>query len=470
MTLSSHVRKAKQPFSDRFWWLLFALAIALSGLNYADAQVPVSILTPPRFQSLLGNGQPNAFGCVWTYANGTTNPITSYSDYLGLNIVPNPVPLDASGSASIWLTSGTLYTIVIKTSGGLNCASGSTLSTTNGVNGSLLNLANVFNQTQGFLLPVNLLAADLQIKFGSIGGTQTTLDIPPTAGNFVLHGPPITGDDTLLSQNAAQPLQNKNLTTGTQVNGCGMTNGPGTYICVPNNSSTATLLNGLAALTGNPSTATTPPISAQSGVVGIVVAGAGITDNATIQQSGTANCNFDGGTTAGDYVVPSAARGDCHDAGANYPTLASGAAQIVGVVTATGTGLQPVNLTGIGLQPTVPLNVLGQNAIASVVPGTGAGTGGTASCQSGATCLDNGGIISVTSGTLPTSGGTIATITFGGTHLGANCTLSPWNNPAQILTGAAQVAMLPGTTTFTILGGALNASSNYQWDYVCSFH
>ena len=315
---------------------VFLSLVLFSLQTCSKAQVPVS-LAPIPGPFLYTNG-PNtggalAFGCVFTYSTGTTSPFATYTDASGTTMNPNPVVLNAGGYAAIWFQSGIEYTIKVASSGGINCASGTTQYTVNNVNTSLLNLSNTWQQPQIFDDPIQILAPDLQIVFGSPSGAQTTLDIPPTAGNYILHGPPLTGNDTLLSQNAIQTVQNKNLTTRTQINGCGITNGPGTYICVPNNASTATLLNGLAVLTGAPSTATAAPLSTAGGVVGIVTAGAGITGNATIQQSGTANCIFDGATTSGDYVIASAiTAGNCHDSGA-FPI--SGA---VGSVTSTNAG------------------------------------------------------------------------------------------------------------------------------------
>lgn len=292
--------------------LLMILALACA----AQAQVVLSPI--PRYHSWMQNGSPNAFGCVFTYQSNTTIPLATYTDNTGVTLNPNPVPLNAGGAASIWLQPGQIYTLVEKTSGGTNCASGSTISTTNGMNQTLLNLANTWQQTQTFVDPIDLLASDLQIVFGSPSGTQTTLDIPPTSGNVILHGPPLTATDTLVSQNATQTVTNKNLTTGTQVNGCGMTNGPATYLCIANNGLSATVLNSLAVLTGAPSTATVAPITATAGVVGIVTANAGITGSAVIQQNGVVSCNYDGRTFAGDIVViSSSVAGDCHDSGSS---------------------------------------------------------------------------------------------------------------------------------------------------------
>jgi hypothetical protein len=206
---------------------------------------------------------------------------------------------------------------------------------------------NTWDSAQYFLAPLYLEPSDLQIVFGNPIGTQTTLDIPPSTANYILHGPVLTGNDTLLSENATQTVQNKNLTAGTEVNGCGMTNGPGTYLCIANNSSTATLLNSLAVLTGEPSTATVDPRTAINGVVGIVTAGAGITGNAIIQQSGAVNCNFDGAASAGDYVgISSFIPGDCTDLGATYPFQTFTSDQVLGrvLVGSSGSGLQQIDL------------------------------------------------------------------------------------------------------------------------------
>ena len=300
--------------TNRTSLFLFSLLLLLCAC-FTDSHAQEVIITPPRFQSFLPDGANNAFGCVWTYVSGTTTPQATYTDYTGATINPNPVPLDASGSANIWLISGQLYTIVVKSQGGINCAAGTTLSSTDGMNQSLLNLSNTWDQTQYFLMPIYLEPADSQIIFGWPSGTQTTLDIPPTSANYILHGPTITANDTLVSQNAVQTLTNKTLTNPI-VNGCGILGGVGTYLCLANNASLATILNSLAIATGSPSTASAATTTTVSGVLGVVVGGAGITGTATIQQSGPVNCTFDGAAVAGDFVsISTTVGGDCHDAG-----------------------------------------------------------------------------------------------------------------------------------------------------------
>jgi hypothetical protein len=67
---------------------------------------------------------------------------------------------------------------------------------------------------------------------------------------------------------------------------------------------------------GATSQVTQTQITDAGNVFGVVVVGAGTSGNAVIQQSGTANCLFDGPTSAGDYVINSVSvAGDCHDAG-----------------------------------------------------------------------------------------------------------------------------------------------------------
>ncbi len=108
--------------------------------------------------------------------------------------------------------------------------------------------------------------------------------------------------------------------------------GAGSTLTIANAGTTGSTLNTLTKLTGAPSTAVIAATTDTGGIVGITTAGAGTTGSATIQQSGSVNCVFDGATAAGDYVQISAtSAGNCHDAGSNYP--ASG--HVIGRVLST---------------------------------------------------------------------------------------------------------------------------------------
>jgi hypothetical protein len=111
-----------------------------------------------------------------------------------------------------------------------------------------------------------------------------------------------------------------------------------------NEAGTGTTLNKLAKLTGAPSTAILTAITDTSGIVGIVVAGAGTTGSSDIAVFGKASCAFDSATTAGHYVQnDTSTAGGCMDAGATYPT----SGQVIGIVTSTngGAGTYEVDLS-----------------------------------------------------------------------------------------------------------------------------
>ncbi|HTD21110.1 MAG TPA: hypothetical protein VK738_00490 [Terriglobales bacterium] len=87
-------------------------------------------------------------------------------------------------------------------------------------------------------------------------------------------------------------------------------------ISVPNNTVQGTTLNQPAGVLGNPAMAASSNLSF-AGYIGIVIAGAGTSGNATIAQIGQAQCVFNNGITSGDYVALSG--GQCHDAGSTRP-------------------------------------------------------------------------------------------------------------------------------------------------------
>jgi hypothetical protein len=74
-------------------------------------------LTPtPKQQFFDANGNPLVLGKVYTYAGGTTTPITTYVDQAGVTANTNPIILDSRGMANIWLQSTVAYKFVVKDS------------------------------------------------------------------------------------------------------------------------------------------------------------------------------------------------------------------------------------------------------------------------------------------------------------------------------------------------------------------
>jgi hypothetical protein len=103
-------------------------------------------------QLLDNNGRPIAGGCVFTYVSGTTTPLASYSDAAGMVLNSNPVILDSAGRARIFLTAAA-YTLKLVTQGGVNCASGVTVWTIDGINpsaNSVLGTNNTWTGTNDF--------------------------------------------------------------------------------------------------------------------------------------------------------------------------------------------------------------------------------------------------------------------------------------------------------------------------------
>tara|TARA_R110002126_G_scaffold6065_3_gene31935 strand:- start:2336 stop:3316 length:981 start_codon:yes stop_codon:yes gene_type:complete len=64
------------------------------------------------------NGDPLTGGLLYSYASGTTTPVTTYTSRDGTANNTNPIVLDAAGRtpAEIWLDGGVLYKFVLKTS------------------------------------------------------------------------------------------------------------------------------------------------------------------------------------------------------------------------------------------------------------------------------------------------------------------------------------------------------------------
>lgn len=102
---------------------------------------------------------------------------------------------------------------------------------------------------------------------------------------------------------------------------------------IANAAVTGTTQNRLAKLTGAPSTAVIATTTDTTKLVGVVIAGAGTTGNAQIVTNGNVSCEFDGATTAGNYVGASTTtNGKCTDLGATLPV--SGV-QVIGRVLQT---------------------------------------------------------------------------------------------------------------------------------------
>lgn len=97
-------------------------------------------LTPtPIFQWIGTNGQPLVGGLLYSYAAGTSTPLATYTDATGSTANPNPIVLDAAGSAAIWLGSANYklvltdtFSNVLWTSDNINAVQNVALASTGG--------------------------------------------------------------------------------------------------------------------------------------------------------------------------------------------------------------------------------------------------------------------------------------------------------------------------------------------------
>jgi hypothetical protein len=164
-----------------------SLVLLLCAANLAIGQVSVILAPVPQLQFFDQSGRPLAFGCVFSYISGTTTPLATYVDFSGTIINPNPVVLSAGGSANIWLLSGQSYSLKVKASGGIKCASGSTLYTVQGIGGgSSIQTTNVvWSSTPQFTV-----AAQTQLFTITLAGNTAALPlsvigiIPPSVITF----------------------------------------------------------------------------------------------------------------------------------------------------------------------------------------------------------------------------------------------------------------------------------------------
>lgn len=163
--------------------LAFLLFFALPAL----AQVAVIPYRTPRATFTTSTGQPLSGGCVFTYQGGTSTPQVTYTDYTGGTPNSNPVILDTTGSAIMWLGPNN-YKFVVYSAGGTNCATGALQYTVDQVtgdaflnatiSGATITNATISGGTQSGTALSGVTIASSAIDSTPIGGTT------PASGSF----------------------------------------------------------------------------------------------------------------------------------------------------------------------------------------------------------------------------------------------------------------------------------------------
>lgn len=96
-------------------WIIFSTVIL--PFYPSDAYATATVLPQPVARFFNAAGAPLAGGKVYTYAAGTTTPLASYTDSTALVQNTNPVILDSTGSAPIWISGA--YKVVLQDSNGV---------------------------------------------------------------------------------------------------------------------------------------------------------------------------------------------------------------------------------------------------------------------------------------------------------------------------------------------------------------
>ena len=137
-----------------------------------------------RQQFFNQNGVPLASGQIFTYAAGTTTPLATYTDQSGLTPNANPIILDSTGQAPIWL-GPSAYKFVIEDSlsnvietvdqvqsityqiNQLISANGTSVWQSVNVSYTQLQTAGLTNAIALFTLPANTILKNLVIILGT---------------------------------------------------------------------------------------------------------------------------------------------------------------------------------------------------------------------------------------------------------------------------------------------------------------
>lgn len=134
------------------------------------AQVNVAVAPVVHQIFLSTSGIPLASGCITTTQSGTSTPLATYQDSLGITANSNPIILGADGGADIWLTNNAYRFKVVAYDGipGNGCAAGVQQYLRDGINPW-----NIIN------LPANLfLSGNTSDPSGTAGEMTYRSDIP----------------------------------------------------------------------------------------------------------------------------------------------------------------------------------------------------------------------------------------------------------------------------------------------------
>lgn len=249
--------------------------------------VILSPLAGAGWQFFDNSGLPLAGGLLYTYAAGTTTPLATYSNSGGGTANANPIVLDSAGrvSGEVWLTTGSSYKFVLKTSAGVTIWTNDNIA---GVPASSQTSLRINGTTSGYV--------DLQTV--PVAGANT-ITFPAATGTVLLNpNTAFTGTSTFEYITATYDISGRNITASGSMTVASMLYGSGTgqfKIPAGTTAQRAGAFNGNGSITGT--TLSISTVSTGSLYVGATITGTGVTAGTRI----TAFVTGTGG--AGTYTV-----------------------------------------------------------------------------------------------------------------------------------------------------------------------
>lgn len=169
---------------------LILLGLAFIGTTYGQVS-PIPFLKPQWFTN---TGAPCAGCFLGTFIAGTSTPLATYADALGVTVNPNPVPLDSTGRANVFLGSSaykfvltTPASVTIWTEDNITASNLSLLASNNTWTGTnTWSAASTFNGTATFGVGLTSNGPTNLTTGGSLSGTFTgspTLSGTPNFSN-----------------------------------------------------------------------------------------------------------------------------------------------------------------------------------------------------------------------------------------------------------------------------------------------
>jgi hypothetical protein len=249
--------------------------------------VILSPLAGAGWQFFDNSGLPLAGGLLYTYAAGTTTPLATYSDSGGGTANANPIVLDSAGrvSGEVWLTTGSNYKFVLKTSAGVTIWTNDNIA---GVPASSQTSLRINGTTSGYV----------DLKTVPVAGANT-ITFPAATGTVLLNpNTAFTGTSTFEYITATYDISGRTLNASGSVTVGSMLYGSGTgqfKIPVGTTAQRSGAFNGTGSITGT--TLSISSVSTGTLYVGATITGTGVT-------SGTRVTAFVTGTGgAGTYTV-----------------------------------------------------------------------------------------------------------------------------------------------------------------------